>query len=229
MAEDPTRMILCEGPTDKAFLEKLIANRKISPVLIRFPGDIQPNAQHKKPRGRNAFANHIYDMSMDNDSQKPKFGTVQRLLVVSDNDDDQHKSFGEVLSELQKAFPDRQLPSAVNERVSGHPALQVAMWPLDGSPGTLETFCVDAAKSACRAETRAAIDTFLAMLPLQDKARIEGNATLLAKFQLAGVIAARAPNPMMWLRNVLADHPEIIDLGHSSFNPLADLLNDFAS
>jgi hypothetical protein len=129
-------LILCEGETDKRFIDQLITARDITKDFqVRFPSRGTDNSG-----GRSKFGSWL-----DLAKEIPGWENIKGILIVSDNDDDVAGSFQEVRASLADA-PGFPIPDAEREvaTVVGFPPLVVYMLPT-GTIGSLETLCLDAA------------------------------------------------------------------------------------
>lgn len=129
-------LILCEGETDKRFLDQLIAFRGIgNNFQVRFPSRSPDNSG-----GRSKFGSWL-DLAKD----IPGWENIKGVLIISDNDDDVLASLQEVKGALTAApgfpIPNKEREVAVSQ---GIPPLVIYMLPT-GTVGSLETLCLDAA------------------------------------------------------------------------------------
>jgi len=115
--------IICEGPADKAFFMRSIQDRR------------SPNFDIIAGKGRGHFSEMLRGLRGSTQARN-----LNAILIVSDNDDDPARSFGEVQNQIQIAtgYPVPENPMQI-ARAEGQPAIMIMMVPWIGTPGCLET------------------------------------------------------------------------------------------
>ena len=211
----PRRLLLCEGPDDREFFKLLIQAREIPTFRVRHNG-----TKHDPTGGNTKFVSGLrahYEIP----------GGLRRfdkVLIVSDNDDEPDASFVRVRDQIQTYFG--FAPQAPNESVNGPPLLKIQMLPADGEPGNLEMLCTDAARRADM-EKAGHVNTFAALVQTErwDSACRKGEMWLRSN------LAARCErDPFVTLRNVFTvpRNQFLIPLNDACFNAISEVLNGFA-
>jgi hypothetical protein len=146
-------LILCEGESDKRFLDNLIVARGIpNSFQIRFPDRGRVGCG-----GRSEFGPWL---ALVRETSELFNKNIRSVLIVSDNDQDPVASLEAVKASLAKAVgfpvPDTE---RVIAKADTYPDIVVLMLP-HGEPGTLETLCLRAAYDKWAA-TKAPLDAFV--------------------------------------------------------------------
>ena len=107
---DPPRLLLCEGPEDKAFFERLIRTRSLPSFRISDTG-----GKILKAAGNTRFGFALKAKKLERG--------VKDILIVADNDEAPDKSFSNVCKQIRDAYdsdkvPDRPLEKVSNDRQS---------------------------------------------------------------------------------------------------------------
>lgn len=120
--------IICEGIADQAFFLNMIQERGLPNFDVPFP-------TKESGGGRSAFAGMLSGLRV---ATKPR--KIDAILIVSDNDDDPGRSFGEVQKQIRLAedYPIPETPMQV-ARAEGQPAILIMMLPWTDIPGCLES------------------------------------------------------------------------------------------
>jgi hypothetical protein len=210
-------LLLCEGEGDKRFFERLILFRKIPDEFqIYFSG----RTPTEKTGGRSRFGTWLADRwQLDEGFRK----NIKGVLIVSDNDQSQEKSFEEVKSALKDSmgFPIPDKPKDAARR-DGFPPVVIFMLP-DGESGSLETLCETAALHKW-SHLKYPLDTYIGNTPVKD-----WDAGKQSKMRMQTIIAstcmARPETGFLghWNENVEYHIP----LDHEVFNSLESFLRDF--
>lgn len=212
MKEFDTRpwLILCEGETDRVFLNRLIKQRDIPDKFqVQFPSRGDDNIG-----GRSKFARWL-SLVADSESFRQN---IEAVLIVSDND----LSPASSLAEVTKALKEAGFPVPTKERVvakkSDYPAVCILMIPA-AAPGDLETLCLQAAYEKWKIS--AAIDAFTAATPAKD-----WSANKLSKMKLQALLAATCePSPGAGFAGHWRENEKYhIPLESAAFNDIADFL-----
>lgn len=208
------RLLLCEGPDDRAFFALFIQARGLPHFRVRH------NGTPDDPKGGNTkFVSGLRAYYEFEGSRR-----FDKVLIVSDNDDEPDESFARVRDQIQTYFG--FAPQAPNDSVNGPPFLKILMLPADGDSGNLETLCTDAARRADM-EKAGHVDTFAALVRTErwDSACHKGEMWLRSN------LAARCErDPFVTLRNVFTvpRNQFLIPLNDACFNAISEVLNGFA-
>ena len=209
---EPKRLILCEGYEDAAFFKRLIAVRGLPPAIVIEAG------------GNTVFRKALNDFKV---SKTRVFNSLEKILVVADNDEDPAASFANVRTQIEQMFGNGTAPNApLQKKVTRSPTLQieisVLMVPWTGEKGHLEKMCVEAARESNR-QIGNHVDTFLDLIHAANWA----NESRHGKAWLRTNLAARSDrDPFVALGDVFNDprYQPLIPVDHPSFNPIADTL-----
>jgi len=208
-------LVLCEGETDKRFLDRLISQRGL-------PNEFQikyPDRKGNKLAGRSKFGPWLgvaYE-SLDFEAN------VRAVLIVSDNDSDPAKAFEEVQESLKNSdgFP---IPPSerVVERKDGYPPVAILMVP-HAAPGGIETLCVAAAYSKWP-HLQNPVEQFAAATPAA-----YWSPGKLSKMKLQSIIAASCvPRPDAGFSGHWWEKNEYhLPLDHAEFDDIATFLAGF--
>jgi hypothetical protein len=135
---DQPWLILCEGPSDRRFLQDLIAAWGIENKFhVEFPTRDEDGTGGRAKFGR--WLKTLHDGASESFVEN-----VKAVLLFSDNDDEPEVSLKELQNQLKQAgFP---VPKAEREvaRKDGYPATVILLIP-PNSPGNLETLFAEAA------------------------------------------------------------------------------------
>jgi hypothetical protein len=208
-------LILCEGETDKRFLDQLISNRALPDEFqIRFPSRGTDNRG-----GRSKFGPWL------NAAQAVTgWSDIRAVLIISDNDDDPPTSFGEVRASLTAGkWPGIPSFERTIAKSPGYPHTVILMLPPAGQQGSLETLCLLAAYFKWQ-NIQAPLDAFV------QSAGVNGwSANKEAKMRLQTVIAAtcNARPDAGFAGHWREDVQYHIPLNHAVFNDLATFLRGF--
>lgn len=205
-------LLMCEGAGDLNFFKALFEKHAFgNDYHIRFP-----HRDGKYNGGRANFGSDLGAISVN----QSFIDNVKAVLLISDNDAVPATSFAEVQAELRKAgFP---VPAAEKTvaRADGFPDVVIFMLP-PGTPGNLESYCLEAAHS--KWGLKANLDTFVAAAP--------ANAWALnkqAKMRVQTLLAAtNSSQPDCGFSSHWKQAEQFrIPLEHASFNPLVAFLRD---
>lgn len=208
-------LVLCEGETDKRFLDRLIALRGIPDEFqIKFPSRSGDNRG-----GRSKFGPWLSVAYENSDFEKH----VRAVLIVSDNDTDPAASLDEVKESLKNSdgFP---IPGAAREvaRKEKYPAVVILMIPHD-IQGGLETLCVTAAYTKWP-QLQQPVETFAASTPAAN-----WTPGKQSKMKLQSIIATScAPRPDAGFSGHWWEKDEYhVPLDHAQFDDIANFLSNF--
>lgn len=206
-------LILCEGQGDKhifcALIESLNLQGKFD-VVFPYPSSGRG--------GFGKFLKTLYDA-------EPNFSEhVKAVLIISDNDEDRERSFGEISSGLEKTnlfgVPIAERTIAVRTN-SPAPKIIVLMIPIDNL-GNIETLCVEAAYS--KWEIKPALDEYVN----GTQAGTWGIGKQ-SKMRMHCILAATClDNPGVSLTNLGREKPEFhIPIDDAAFKEISDFLVGF--
>lgn len=206
-------LLLCEGMSDKEFLHRLQEAHNLCPgkFTIRHPG------RESEGGGNGKFGRYL-----DNALVRPEFREiVSAVLIISDSDDDPHRSFTEIKRALELiSFPAPERERTV-ARKKNYPDVVVMMIPKD-SPGSLETLCVEAAYA--KWGLKAPLDGYLRATPAAHWGPVKQD-----KMRLNAMFAATcATKPETTLAYVWQeDEAYHLPLDHAAFSDLVNFLRGF--
>lgn len=210
-------LLICEGPDDVSFFQALLsAHHNLPHFSVRDTSHIKGQGA-----GNSRFSNALIGLRVDEES----FRTVERILIVADNDEDPAASFRNVQKQINTAFGDKSAPSNVLEwaQVTPNIRLKVLMIPRANEQGNLETLCKPVAEAA-DLTAAAHIDA------LANAARVDHWPNLMRRNEmwLRCNIAIRCKtNPFVFLGNVFREHKLLIPLGGNQFRHITDVLATF--
>ena len=210
------RVLICEGPDDVVFFERLIEVWNLPRFHVRHTG------KKRLAHGGNTQFDNALGLLKNNDN----FAIIKDIVLVSDNDSNKVTSFNTICRQINRSSfgPSPSKPLERSIPASNMPAMTVIMVPLDENEGTLEFVCQKAARDADRT-VGSHVDQFSAVVgadrwPLSRR----------GKFWLRTSLAVRASDPFVFLGSVFRDpeHQDLIPIGHPSFKPIADILSSLA-
>lgn len=209
-------LILCEGESDKRFLDRLIAVRNIGNQFhVRFPDRGDGSG------GRSKFG---YELDLLYRTVPTFRETIKAVLIVSDNDEDPNASWNEVKEQLARSggfgVPETE---RVVARATGFPDAVALMVPT-GEPGNLETLCLQAAYD--KWPIRTALDAYVAGTPAN-----EWRLGKQSKMRLQSLLAATCESrPDSGFAGHWREREDFhVPLDHACFNDLADFLFGFGA
>ena len=206
---NPNRLLLCEGPEDKAFFHRLIITRTLPRFRIRDTG-----GKISKAAGNTRFGFALKAMKLERG--------VKDILIVADNDETPYKSFANVCKQIRDAYDSDKVPRQPLEKVSHNPSIMVLMLPWQGELGCLETLCEEAARTV-NAQVAGHVDQFAAMIGADNWDK----QTRKSKMWLRTMLAATCErDPFVFLGNVFRNRRDqhLIPLGHPYFDRVSDVL-----
>jgi len=211
-----SRLIICEGPDDCAFFNRFITVRGLLRCHVRHTG-----------MGRHsAGGNTQFHEALRTARMNTEFSKIKRILLVSDNDNNPEKSFKNIQKQITAADFGTP-PTADLARGAGNPWIMIMMIPLGGAIGTLESFCLQAARNK-HIPTHNKIEHFATDVGAHNWDDIRSN-----KMKLRTSLAVRCErDPFISLQNVFGDPryraSDLIPLMDNSFSPLEMALREFA-
>jgi hypothetical protein len=210
-------LIVCEGESDKRFLNQLIQVRAI-------PNEFQVRCPGREPDNRGGRSK--IGPWLDAARGATGWDNIYGVLLISDNDDNPAASFDEVRASLTagqwKAIPaaERTVATGVDLYVD----TVILMLP-PGQAGSLETLCLTAAYSKWQ-NIKIPLDTFVQAVGVN-----VWSANREAKMRLASLIAAtcNARPDTGFVGHWWEDARYHVPLNEPVFDDLADFLRGFSA
>jgi hypothetical protein len=209
-------VILSEGAADKAFIEKLMAQRGNFPA-VDFP---YPNRQFS---GNTSFGNMLSSLRGD----PTGFARLRGILIIADSAGDPDKTFKGICSQIAGAggygVPKRLLELASYSGAG--PAVAVTLIPDDSNPGSLESlFVKDIADRHDWIDE--CVETFLGCG--KSKA-LNWSPEKLSKAKFHSMVASiHEDDPSRAASKVFRD-PPVIDISAKCFDDLEKRIRDFCA
>ena len=209
------RLLLCEGPDDREFFKSLIRVRGLTTFRVRHNG-----TKENRTGGNTKFFSGLgahYEIPGG-------LRLFDKVLIVSDNDDEPEESFERVRAQIESYFG--FAPQSPDQAVNGPPFVKIQMIPANGVPGNLETLCIEAARSA-DAMKADYVDNFAALVQTDRWESISKKGEMWLRSNLA---ARCERDPFVTLRNVFTEprNQFLIPLEHACFKAISEVLNGFA-
>lgn len=207
--------VLCEGGSDKGFLEHLIRDRGLQGFDVGCPTPETVGAH-----GRSGFRQ--YTLAIETSPDRPK---LKGLLVVADADDNPAQRFQEIRGALAAMKCDVNAPF-VPQRISSQDlTVAVFMMPGPGRRGALEHLLLEATLDQSR-ELEACVNGFRDCL--RNPASWTENKQ--AQMRLHALIAGCCEeDPSTNLATVWSKGGNPIPLGSNRFDEMAETLRHFAA
>lgn len=208
----PPRLLLCEGPEDVAFFQRLIETRSLPRFRIKDTG-----GKGSKAAGNTNFGRALKALKIEEG--------VKDILVVADNDEAPNQSFSNVCRQIRSAYGPDKVPNRPLQKVSTDPSVMVLMVPWENNLGCLETLCVGAARTA-NAQVANHVDQFAAMIGFENWDR----QTRKSKMWLRTMLAACCEHdPFVFLGNTFRyrKNQHLIPLDHQCFDRVSDVLSQY--
>lgn len=209
--------LLCEGPSDVAFFERLMADRG----LPTDPWDI--TSPRGKLSGVSAFTAHIQGLFTSGD-----IGNIERLLIVADNDTNPSGNFTGVRRQVREGgvpVPNKPLETARDESPT-RLSVAILMLPWAGEQGCLETLLLEAAMDS-NPNLNACISAFLGCCSGNDIST--WSISRESKSRIHALIAAVCKEPACALQYVWAKDGNPIPIRSTRFDRIARFVADFAA
>lgn len=202
--------LVCEGKADEVFFARLLKN-----VDVGCPKKEDPNGG----LGKTAIHKRLIAL-------QTKFGTITRVVVAVDSDDNPAQAFTDAADQFNKANtanPAKPYPVPVTANtiatLVGSPDTAVVLVPGVGLRGCLDSLLLPSFEQKYPGKPLNCTDSFCTCL--QDPQR---GYTKDARLRLRALIAATQKNPGASLANLLEEGHCPIDLGHASFNAIRAVL-----
>jgi hypothetical protein len=213
--------LVCEGPEDHYFFDKLIEARRL------------PRFHIVDAKGNGNFFNSVSGFRL---TRPRTVGQITRYLFVADNDENPVDRFDNMRAQIEKLFGPGTAPDArgQSKRKVGGPEITILMIPWRVEPvthahiaenGHLECLCMPSARSA-DAHIAASVDQFMATIGADrwnDESRY-------GKAWLRSNLAARcASDPFVPLGHVFEKpkHADLIPIDHMCFDQITEFLRTF--
>lgn len=207
-----SRLLLCEGPDDAAFFNRLIEVRNLRRFEVRFT-----NSKTDKTGGNTKFGLKLRAIKFN-----PAYDKIRNILIVSDNDTDPATSLKNVIKQVKQA---ELLPAPIAELVAStsRPVVTIMMLPLGGQGGNIEYVCSHVAKRK-RPAMRAHIENFSAVVGAG-----QWTNSRRGKMELRAALAVTCErNPCVELVSVFQTpryrQDNLIPLTDNAFKPIVDIL-----
>jgi hypothetical protein len=205
-------IVLVEGESDQALLNRLLANRGLVGFQVVAPKDLGAAG------GVGSFT-HMLNAITTLDG----FEQLRGIIIVSDNDDDPEQSFAqrqqsirdtEEFGDPSRRFP---VPDEPDQVAAGAPPVAIRMVPEARVLGNLETLCIRAARENYP-------DQVDCVEELVQCGEIEEWAiTRLSKSKVRSVIAiTHEERPDASFAQVIDEAPALFPVGSDVFNGIAD-------
>jgi len=210
------RLLVCEGPEDKFFFERLINIRNLPRYHIWHSG-----VRRGQRGGNTKFAEAIRLFQFE----RPKtFRSLNRIVIAADNDETPEESFINVCNQIDEFFGVNSAPKNPLEPTKTKPPVTVLMIPRPGKKGHLESLCNDVAREQDK-RIASHVDDFMSLI----SAEKWNDESRFGKAWLRVDLAARCKNdPFVPLGVVFTErrHDELIPLHkHVSFNEIAKVIS----
>lgn len=218
-----SRMIVCEGVSDAAFVRPLLIARQLDGYEVRYTGEASPSGTSGIDMFR-AFFEALPAIE--------GFYDLKHIVVVGDCDEDPNAHRNYIRQQIGDAVLDAippatlAVPAAANvpnnhQPSPGSPAVHLFMLPADGEQGCLESLCLAAATAVAK-DVRDCVDA------LADcSGASQWSASKVAKMKLQALLSStHKRNPALPLYRVWIEHgaDQRIPLSDSVFDPLAEFL-----
>jgi hypothetical protein len=216
-----SRLILCEGIDDDAFLKALLIERKLPKCHI-----VYTRTDRKRSGGNTKFGLKLKALRA---SSERNFDVIKKIMIVSDNDKNHTTSFQAICNQINEhGFG--PAPTAELEPSVAPVPITIAMLPKNQEPGCLECVCIHAARRKKKI-IAGHVDTFR---DLVGGGGDDWEENRRGKMWLRSWLAvACEKDPFIPLQNVFADPKlkklNLLPLNDGAFTPLARAISDFAS
>jgi hypothetical protein len=214
-------IILCEGPADQIFFEKLLTARKISDI------DIPLHAKLGRHHGWQGLGRCWAAIAGDPSG----YAKLSGVMIIADTGDNATTTFNRILRKLAKdgpfdgttSFIKPSAPYQLTRQNAGHPPISVMLIPR-GRAGALETLCVESVLGR-KVWLEECLNSYLGCGKIEvlnwpaekrDKARMQCiNAVFYGK------------DPNKPLTHILTARPPVIWFRSKSFTPIVNEIRKF--
>lgn len=200
--------IVCEGKADETFLSRLVDSAGL-------------NANVSCPKLDPDGAQGISAIRRRLSALQSTFGSLARVIVVVDSDNDPAAAFAAAQGEFRAANeinPNKQypIPDAVNILTNGEPRTAIIQIPTHDIQGCLDTLLLASFEGHCGNTMCACVDAFSACLNAPSR-----GITNASKLRLRSLVASIVPrNPGISLSYLLEARNCPIPMNHPSFDDL---------
>lgn len=201
--------MICEGPDDVGFFQRLIAERQLQNFIIL------------DARGNSGFARELSKFKLERSAD---YRQIKSIVLVADNDETPNENFGLVCRQVEEVFGPNTAPTAPMLKTVAVPSISILMIPWTNENGSLESFCIEAASSTKPLVNGDWTTDYLKRSGAENWA----NETRYGKAWIRSNLAIRHDKePDIWLGSLFRDDKShhLIPLKHKSFKRVADYLN----
>ena len=206
------RLLICEGPGDIAFFQKLLHVRALPALNVRCPSGTDSIGH-----GKSAFGNLLSALRLE-----AALGDVSGVLLIRDSDDDPQEGFRDLEKQLEKAgvsIPSAPLETTTDDHFG---IVKVIMVPWHDRRGQLETLCLESIRGLHRAKMDC-VKTAIECMGSSTWAQGPREKAELRMF-FAGFFEE---DPNTGLQYVWKRQVQAIDLNGSSFDQIAEAIRSF--
>ena len=217
-------IVVCEGYSDVRFVKQLLDVRQIGSFEIGCPTHAKDGV---RGQGKNGIQEYL--QAIRNAAKSPRV-SLNTIAIVIDADGYPRESFVDACRWLRAVgYP---VPNAPLEWTGvSHTAPQIGVVVVPGTSGegqlregTLEHLLIDAV-SKTSPETYSCVEAFADCIHGSDKWSLNRSA----KMRVHATIAARCSEPGKSLAWIWSAAPEIFPLDHSTFDFIAEFLQQVAT
>ena len=224
MASKESTLIVCEGASDKAFIDELIDNRDLSSAAVRWPGDrVDEDKWRKLGSGKDAIPRFINALSTERG-----FGDYGNLVIVVDNDDNPDKTYASLFKKLTRDDSRRFDPPEQPWMTNRSRSLPCSVITLPGKdqPGALESLLLRSIDISKVGRKRINCwEKYIECWAIENVNLMHTDKMKLAS--LTSMTCEKNPNvPLRWIYD-MQENP--INLSHSCFNDVAQFFQDLLS
>ena len=211
MAE-PNLLILCEGPTDKSFINALMTARNVGPYRVQ-----DTTTKSNRAGGNTQFGRKLRAIKTER-----WFGSIRSIAILTDSDDDHVASRNNIIDQVNGLNDPSYGTFAVDGgATNGAIPVHIRLIPSNDSEGNLETLCLPSAKSLYQHTVTQHVEAFCAQVGTHDWQRENSRS----KHKLRILTSTNnESDPAISLRKVFSDAPNLIPLDHGCFDELVDFI-----
>lgn len=215
------KMIVCEGPSDRAFIRQIISTFRLPEVCVRYT-----STTGHGPGGIDRFGSFLTGVR-----SFKGFYDLTDILLIADNDISPQENFQKIVAQINSVKDDViprvkfVAPSQPMENVGTNPSITVMMIPFTGVSGNLETLCLKAAMESSP-------DISVAVNQFAESTQVESwpEITLKSKMKLRSILAAaHKKDPFIGLSALWCERPELIPVTHESLKDVVDAVSKFCA
>jgi hypothetical protein len=207
--------VVCEGNSDRGFLEHLIASRQLAGFTVGFP-----RSETVRADGVSGIGKLLLAIDASRDRTK-----LRGLLVIADADENPAQRFAEIQGELAAVGCDLNEPFVPQRADSRNLTIGVFLMPGRGRTGTLEHLLLDAVFEGNQ-ELELCVNAFRDCL----REPVRWSENKQAKMRLHALMAGCCEErPSTNLARVWNKRGNPIPLSSGKFDELAETLRYFAA